>query len=107
MKRTLKESAQFRRVFREGCVFRGRSFRAYYTGNTLGCFRLGFSLSARSGGAVQRNLMRRRLRQLASKAVIGADVVVKPAGKLSEVRWADVRDDFAELLERIRTELYG
>ena len=104
MKRTLKKGYQFRRVFRTGKTFRGESFRAVYVSNTLGFIRLGFSLSAKSGNAVSRNLMRRRIRSLADHESIGADVVILPAGKLKDVKWESVMDDFGRLmikLERI------
>lgn len=103
MKRTLNREYQFRRVFRTGSRFRGRTFRAAFRVNTLGFIRLGFSLSARSGNAVSRNLMKRRIRSLASRESLGADVVVMPAGRLEELRWEDVRDDFIELTAMIRS----
>jgi len=101
MKRTLNKGYQFRRVFRTGKSFRGESFRAVYTVNTLGFIRLGFSLSAKSGNAVSRNLMRRRLRSLARHEGTGADVVILPAGKLEGLGWAEVKRDFEELVSLI------
>ena len=101
MKRTLKKGYQFRRVFRTGKTFRGESFRAVYVSNTLGFIRLGFSLSAKSGNAVTRNLMRRRIRSLAQHERIGADVVILPAGKLGGVSWESVRGDFCRLKQQL------
>lgn len=104
MKRTLNKGYQFRRVFRTGKSFRGDSFRAVYKVNTLGYIRLGFSLSAKSGNAVARNLMKRRLRSLAMKENTGADIVILPAGKLAGLRWEEVRDDFRKLVDSIRAD---
>jgi ribonuclease P protein component len=101
MKRTLKKGYQFRRVFRTGKKFRGKSFRAIFVLNTLGTIRLGFSISAKSGNAVSRNLMKRRLRSLAAETEVGADVVIFPVGKLGSVSWREVREDFGNLVERI------
>ncbi|OPL19682.1 MAG: hypothetical protein AVO35_01540 [Candidatus Aegiribacteria sp. MLS_C] len=101
MKRTLNREYQFRRVFRTGSRFRGNTFRAVFRVNTLGFIRLGFSLSAKRGNAVSRNLMKRRIRALASKQDLGADVVIMPVGRLDGLRWEGVRDDFLELMEKI------
>lgn len=101
MKRTLNKGYQFRRVFRTGKAFRGESFRAVCAKNTLGFIRLGFSLSAKSGNAVSRNLMRRRIRSLARDKRLGADIVILPAGGLQGLKWQSVKRDFEELMRRM------
>jgi ribonuclease P protein component len=102
-KKTLRKGYQFRRVFRTGTAFRGVSFRAVYSENTLGYIRLGFSLSAKSGNAVMRNLIRRRIKNLREKYVrrVGADIVILPQGKLENAKWPDIRDDFNTLMKDI------
>ncbi len=104
--RSLKKSCQFRNVFRNGRSFRGVSFRAVYVKNTLGCIRLGFSISAKSGNAVKRNLIRRRIKGLIqkNKNSTGADIVILPAGKLRDAEWDDIKDDFAKLMKVIENE---
>ncbi|MEN8207651.1 MAG: ribonuclease P protein component [Candidatus Fermentibacteria bacterium] len=103
MDKTLKKGYQFRKVFRRGNSFRGVSFRAVYIKNTLGNIRLGFSLSARSGNAVKRNLIRRRIKGLAdqNRKRIAADIVILPAGKLSDARWQDIKEDFETMVSEI------
>ncbi len=103
--RTLKKGGQFRRVFRTGKAFRGISFRAVYVKNTLGFIRLGFSLSAKSGNAVRRNLIRRRIKGLANEKGkrIGADIVILPAGKLKDAKWTEIREDFGRLISIIES----
>ncbi len=103
MKNTLRKGYQFRKILRIGSAFRGTSFRAVYRLNSLGIIRLGFSLSAKSGNAVKRNLIRRRLRQLSREkgADTGADVVILPEGKLLKNNWESIRRDFMKLLVEI------
>lgn len=105
MKRTLNKGYQFRRVFRTGKAFRGESFRAVYAKNTLGFIRLGFSLSAKSGNAVSRNLMRRRIKSLARGKRVGADIVILPAGGLEGLTWQSVKKDFEELMRYMKDQL--
>lgn len=103
MKNTLKKGYQFRRILRTGSAFRGTSFRAVYRLNSLGIIRLGFSLSAKSGNSVKRNLMRRRLRNLSREKGMntGADVVIIPEGRLSKSNWESLSEDFTGLLVSI------
>lgn len=103
MKNTLRKGYQFRKILRNGCAFRGTSFRAVYRLNSLGVLRLGFSLSAKSGNAVRRNLIRRRLRQLSIEkgTDTGADVVILPEGKLLKNNWESIKRDFMKLLVEI------
>lgn len=108
IERTLKKSYQFRRVFRKGKAFRGVSFRAVYIKNTLGNIRLGFSLSAKSGNAVKRNLIRRRIKGLAAQSgkSVGADIVILPAGKLRDAVWTDIKDDFEKMVSEIENDIH-
>ncbi len=108
IERTLKKGYQFRRVFRKGKAFRGVSFRAVYIKNTLGNIRLGFSLSAKSGNAVKRNLIRRRIKGLAAQRgkSVGADIVILPAGKLRDARWADIKVDFENMVSAIESDTH-
>lgn len=101
--RSLKKSSQFRRVFSGGRRYRGTAFRAVFIRNTLGVIRLGFSLSAKSGNAVERNRFRRRIKSLSREMGdrLGADVVILPQGKLGGKTWNDIREEFWKLLEDI------
>ena len=106
IEKTLKKGYQFRRVFRKGKAFRGVSFRAVYIKNTLGNIRLGFSLSARCGNAVKRNLMRRRIKGLTEENSerLGADIVILPEGKLKDTRYQDIKEDFRKMVSFIKND---
>jgi ribonuclease P protein component len=101
--RSLTRSSQFRKIFSSGRRFRGTAFRAVYTMNTLGVVRLGFSLSAKSGGSVERNRFRRRVKSLARERATGpgADVVILPQGKLGDKTWTMVQEDFLRLVQEL------
>mgnify|MGYP001034689061 CR=1 FL=1 len=95
----LTDSRAFRRTFREGKRYRGERLKAAIAENSLGALRLGFSISAKKGNAVRRNLLRRRVRCLAQEfwPNAGVDIVVWPAVDLREI---GLRDTKAEM-ERI------
>lgn len=101
---TLKKTPEFMRLFRAGQRFMGGVIRARHCRNTLGIIRLGFSVSRKTGNAVERNLFRRRMRHLAREAPTGQgfDAVVTPRLKLRETGWTALREDFEMLLREAR-----
>jgi len=103
--RSIKRSVQFRRVFRRGRNFRGSAFRAVYVKNSLGIIRLGFSLSAKSGNSVKRNLFRRRIKSLSlerqRRTDQGIDVIILPVGKLGGKTWKMILKDYRKFEEEI------
>lgn len=101
---SLKRTPEFIRLFKSGNRFTGGTVKARHCRNTLGVIRLGFSVSRRTGNAVERNLFRRRLRQLAreEREGRGFDAVVTPLVKLREIGWPALRDDFNKLVTEAR-----
>ncbi len=77
--------------------------KARYLKNSLGCIRLGFSLSAKSGNAVKRNLFRRRLKQFSVEKdqTTGFDAVILPADKLVSVCYRDLIEDMEQLCQLV------
>lgn len=77
--------------------------KARYLKNSLGQIRLGFSVSAKRGNAVHRNLFRRRLRQYSVEKVTaqGFDAVIFPLKQLTEIKWSTVLEDMEKLVEEV------
>lgn len=75
--------------------------KARYLKNSLGQIRLGFSVSAKTGNAVHRNLFKRRLRQYSveKNATVGYDAVIFPLISLSEIKWETMLEDMERLSE--------
>ncbi len=78
--------------------------RVRYTMNSLGRIRLGFSVSAKTGNSVERNLFKRRLRQYSVEKEVeqGFDAVVFPEKKLVSISWKDMKEDIDMIVERVR-----
>jgi ribonuclease P protein component len=98
---SLRRGSIFREIYRTGRRFRGSAIKVVYRRNALGVIRLGFSVSRKTGTAVDRNRFRRRIRSLARNrgTGLGADLIVSPAGETAEVPWDGMEKDFEKLLE--------
>lgn len=92
---------QYIKLFRKGNYFKGKVLKARYLKNSLGQIRLGFSVSAKTGNAVCRNLFKRRLRQYSVEKVTtgGYDAVIFPVVRLSEIKWESMLEDMERLSE--------
>jgi len=100
----IRESWHFRKILRNGRQIRGSVLRIRYTMNSLGRIRLGFSVSAKTGNAVKRNLFKRRLRQYSVEKEVeqGFDAVVFPERKLVDISWREMKEDMDMFVERLR-----
>lgn len=95
----VRKSWHFRKIFKKGKYFSGSVIRARYIRNSLGRIRLGFSVSAKTGNAVKRNLFKRRLRQYSVEKSVerGYDAVLFPLVPLKNADWKRVREDMDRL----------
>ena len=60
----LKKKTDFRRVYQRGKSLAYPSFVVYYRSSRLPEHRIGFSVSKKLGGAVERNRVKRRFREI-------------------------------------------
>ena len=70
---SLKENHVFRRLYHRGATAGNRLLVVYCLRNGTGHSRLGLTVSAKLGHAVERNPMRRRLREVARSRAMEAD----------------------------------
>jgi ribonuclease P protein component len=107
----LSRSADFDRVLRQGSSHGGREFVLYVfpRGEEPAPPRLGLSVSRKVGGAVQRNLVKRLLREAfaldGDRLAAGSDVVVvarsDARGLAERDGLAGVRRALGELIDRV------
>ena len=70
---SLKENHVFRRLYHRGATAGNRLLVVYCLRNGTGHSRLGLTVSAKLGHAVERNRMRRRLREIYRSRAMEAD----------------------------------
>ena len=101
----LRHSLDFRAVYQARHARHGRLMVIHSRANTIGHPRIGFSISTRVGGAVQRNLVKRRLRQLAHARLAGSEqgldlvVVVRPAA--AQATFPELESEFGALANQV------
>jgi ribonuclease P protein component len=107
----LLRHADFEKVYKRG----RRHFATHMTVFYLGAekedhgLRVGFTVSKALGGAVQRNRMKRRLREAVRlnglQHAVAADVVINPKRTLLHAEFADMQADVAKAFETILRHL--
>ncbi|MDR5693774.1 MAG: ribonuclease P protein component [Armatimonadota bacterium] len=102
----LSQSRDFQRAYRFGRRYSGDSFLVYVLDRGGAGLRVGIVVGHRHGGAVERNRLRRRIREavrrLAPFLKEGADVVIIPrAGAIEgKERFSDFVSSLAEVLSQ-------
>ena len=108
---SLKQNHEFRRLYSKGKTAASPCLALYCRKNRLGVSRLGLTTGVKLGHAVQRNRVRRRLREIyrtnEEQFLPGWDIVVVARVKSVYARYGELEHSFLKLarkLELLNTE---
>lgn len=100
---TLRNNADFRKTYRQGLSYSNRRFVVYVRRNGLDHNRIGISTSRKYGNAVQRNRVRRIVKELyrayERNIAAGHDLVFIPRVGTRDRGLREVEPDFVHLLK--------
>ncbi|MBV9339508.1 MAG: ribonuclease P protein component [Acidobacteria bacterium] len=104
--RRLLRHAEFERVYRQGRRYFASHLTVFFLRRTdRAGLRFGFTVGKALGGAVERNRMKRRLREAVRlsglERAIPADIVINPRRSLLETDFAEVRMEIEKALETV------
>jgi ribonuclease P protein component len=98
----LLRRADYDAVYRQGRRRSGREFTVFLRANGLGISRFGWSVKKALGGAVRRNRMRRRTREIVrlhrQEIASGWDIVIHPRSSVAAAEFSVLVDDLLKLL---------
>lgn len=98
----IRRRAEFEQAYQEGLKINGRYMLVFLRPSGLASPRLGIAATRKIGGAVVRNLAKRRVRELFRhhKPSTVLDVVVVPRRELVNAPFASLEAEFRALLDR-------
>ena len=95
----------FDAVYRAGKRFSSTHFTVFVRSNELALSRFGFSIKKALGGAVVRNRIRRRLREMVrchrQEIPAGWDIVIHPKNKVATAPFAALTEELVRLLKKL------
>jgi ribonuclease P protein component len=101
----LVRKSEFDRVYQAGKRFSTSHFTIFVRQNELAVSRFGFSIKKALGGAVVRNRIRRRLREILrghrQEISAGWDIVVHPKSSMIRAPFATLTQDLVRLLKQL------
>ena len=93
---------EFDAVYRAGKRRSSSHFTLFFRANQLACSRFGFSIKKALGGAVVRNRIRRRVREIVRghrpEIPAGWDIVIHPKSSVARAEFAALTADLLQLL---------
>ena len=102
---TMKRNHEFQRLYHKGKSAASPYLALYCRKGRRGENRLGFTVGKKVGGAVQRNRVRRRLREIyrlhEDELVPGYDIVVVARVKAVYARYAQLEKSFLSLADKL------
>jgi len=101
----LVRRGSFDAVYRAGKRFSSTHFTVFVRANELAWSRFGFSIKKALGGAVVRNRIRRRLREMVrchrQEIPAGWDIVIHPKSKVTTAEFALLAAELVRLLKKL------
>lgn len=98
----LTRRAEFDAAYRNGRRRSSRQFTVFFAPNGLGECRMGMSVGSALGGAVVRNRIRRRIREVLrlnrGEIPAGWDIIVHPRASVANADFTELRDELLSLL---------
>ena len=89
-------------MYRNGRRRSSRQFTVFFAPNAMGERRLGMSVGRALGGAVARNRIRRRIREVLrlswGELPTGWDIIVHPRASVARAEFGSLRDELMNLL---------
>ena len=102
---SLKENHLFRRLYRKGKSAANATLAVYCRPNGTARSRVGLTVSGKLGGAVQRNRLRRRLREIyrlhEGLFTPGWDLVVVARSRAMEASYAELEQAYLSLAQKL------
>lgn len=104
--RMIKKNYEFKRIFSKGTVYRGKYIYMYIHKNKSNINRLGIAVSKKMGKAVQRNHIKRLIREnykiYEEKLNGNFNIVIMVNNKINakEVSYYDIKNDFDNILKK-------
>jgi ribonuclease P protein component len=103
---TIKENRDFRRIYQKGRSFVTPQLVVYVRGNHLGSNRLGLTTGVKIGGAVQRNRVRRRLREIyrlnQSRLRQGNDLIIVARTRAVTASYRELEQSFLRAADKLQ-----
>ena len=101
----LVRRGEFDAVYRAGKRRSSSHFTAFFRANQLPVSRFGFSIKKALGGAVVRNRMRRRMREIVRchrlEIPVGWDIVIHPKSSVGRAEFAGLAGDLVRLMNNV------
>ena len=96
---------EFDAVYRAGKRRSSSHFTVFFRANQLPVSRFGFSIKKALGGAVARNRIRRRLREMVrchrGEMPAGWDIVIHPKNSVGRAEFARLAEDLLRLMKSV------
>ena len=108
---TIKKNFEFKRVLSKGKCFNSNNLAIYFFPNRLNLLRFGFAVGKKAGKAVERNRIKRIIRESARLTTIsfnkGYDLVFVWKNKVSadNVKYSEIKKEVEYLYHKIQKEI--